>query len=201
MRDTHVTPRSTVHVQIGLLVALLSITPAVVPATNLRSLDLPEIVQQAEIIADVTVTNIEPYWASPVDVKAIRTKVTFALNRPALKGQVSSPFSLEFLGGTVGNRRIVVSGMPLLQIGQRVIIFSHGPDKAFVSPLIGMDQGILRVVHDDQNSIDRVYRWWGQAVNESKSFKERIFVTGSTAQESANSVEEFLRQVRQIQGQ
>jgi len=181
------------------MVALLSISPKPVQATTLRALDLPEIVQKAEIIADVTVTNIESYWASPAGEKAIRTKVTFALNRPVLKGQVSSPFSLEFLGGTVGNHHIVVAGMPQLEIGQRVIIFSYGPDKAFASPLIGMDQGILRVTHDEQNSVDRVYRWWGQPVNESQSFKERIPVTGSTAKQSANSVEEFLGRVGQMQ--
>jgi hypothetical protein len=199
MRDTHVTIVSMARVQIVLLVALLLIASDAVQATTLRTLDLPEIVQQAEIIADVTVTNIESYWASPAGEKAIRTKVTFALNRPVLKGQVSSPFSLEFLGGTVGNRHIAVAGMPQLEIGQRVIIFSYGPDKTFASPLIGMDQGILRVAHDDQNGVDRVYRWWGQPVNESQSFKERISVTGTAAKQSANSVEEFLGRVGQMQ--
>jgi hypothetical protein len=199
MRNTHATPGTTVRVWIILLVALLAIAPAGVQATILRALDLPEIVQQAEIIADVTVIHLESYWASPAGVKAIRTKVTFALNRPALKGQVSSPFSLEFLGGTVGNRRIVVDSMPQLLIGERVIIFSYGPDKAFVSPFIGMDQGIMRVVHDDQNSVDRVYRWWGQPVNEWQSFKDRITGQGGTAKQSANSLEEFLGRVGRMQ--
>ena len=131
----------------------------------------------------------------------ISTKVTFSLNRPALKGQVSSPFSLEFLGGTVGNRRIVVDSMPQLVIGEHLIIFSYGPDKAFVSPFIGMDQGILRVVHDEQNSVDRVYRWWGQPVNESQSFQDRITGTGGSAKQSANSVEEFLGRVGRMQNQ
>jgi hypothetical protein len=182
-----------------LLVVLLSIVTANIQATTLRTLDLPEIVQQAEIIADVTVTHIDSYWASPGGVKAIRTKVTFALNRPALKGQVSSPFSLEFLGGTVGNRRVVVDSMPQLLIGEHLVIFSYGPDKTFVSPFIGMDQGIMRVVHDDLNSVDRVYRWWGQPVNEWQSFKDKS--TSSTTEQSANSVEEFLGRVGRIQNQ
>lgn len=199
MRDILVAIRCMVRSKFLLLFALLSISPKTVQATTLIPLDLPEIVRQAEIIADVTVVNLESYWASPAGAKAIRTKVTFTLNRPALKGQVGSPFSLEFLGGTVGSHRIVVAGMPQLEIGQRVIIFSYGPDKAFASPLIGMDQGILRVVHDDQNNVDRVYRWWGQPVNESQSFKERIPAAGSNAIQPANSVEEFLGRVGQIQ--
>jgi hypothetical protein len=200
MPDTYATPGTMVRVRIVLLVALLSVATAAVQATTLRTLDLPEMVQQAEIIADVTVTQVDSYWASPAGVKAIRTKVTFALNRPALKGQVGSPFSLEFLGGTVGNRRIVVDSMPQLLIGEHLIIFSYGPDKTFVSPFIGMEQGIIRVVHDEQNSVDRVYRWWGQPVNESQAFKDRISGT-STAKQSANSVEEFLGRVGRMQNQ
>jgi hypothetical protein len=201
MRNSHVTPTSMVCLPVALLVAMLSIAPHALQGTTLKTLDLPEIVQQAEVIADVTVTDMESYWASPGGLKAIRTKVSFALNRPALKGQVSSPFSLEFLGGTIGNRRIVVAGMPHLEIGQRVIIFSYGPDKAFASPLVGMDQGILRVVHDNQNSVDRVYRWWGQPVNESQSFKERISVTPGGEKQSASSVEDFLGRVGRMQNQ
>jgi hypothetical protein len=199
MPDTYATAGIMLRVRIVLLVVLLSIVTANIQATTLRTLDLPEIVQQAEIIADVTVTHIDSYWASPGGVKAIRTKVTFALNRPALKGQVSSPFSLEFLGGTVGNRRVVVDSMPQLLIGEHLVIFSYGPDKTFVSPFIGMDQGIMRVVHDDLNSVDRVYRWWGQPVNESQSFKDKS--TSSTTEQSANSVEEFLGRVGRIQNQ
>jgi hypothetical protein len=200
MPDTYATAGTMMRVRVLLLVILLSIATANIQATTLRTLDLPEIVQQAEIIADVTVTRVDSYWASPAGVKAIRTKVTFTLNRPALKGQVSSPFSLEFLGGTVGNRRIAVDSMPQLLIGERLVIFSYGPDKAFVSPFIGMDQGIMRVIHDDLNSVDRVYRWWGQPVNGSQSFKDKITGTGTTEQ-SANSVEEFLGRVGRMQNQ
>jgi hypothetical protein len=200
MPDTYATAGTMMRVRVVLLVILLSIATANIQATTLRTLDLPEIVQQAEIIADVTVTRVDSYWASPAGVKAIRTKVTFTLNRPALKGQVSSPFSLEFLGGTVGNRRIAVDSMPQLLIGERLVIFSYGPDKAFVSPFIGMDQGIMRVIHDDLNSVDRVYRWWGQPVNGSQSFKDKITGTGTTEQ-SANSVEEFLGRVGRMQNQ
>jgi hypothetical protein len=168
-------------------------------ATTVRQLDLPELAQQAEVIADVTVTGIESFWASPAGGKVIHTRVTFSLNSAPLKGQVTSPFTLDFLGGTVGNRRMEVSGMPKLQFGDRLILFSYGPDKTFVSPVIGFDQGALRVIRDQQNNVDRVYRWWGQPVNESQPFNSRAPVsTGTTTAEqlgTANSVEEFLQRV------
>jgi len=168
-------------------------------ATTVKQLDLPELAQQAEIIADVTVAAVQSYWASPAGAKAIHTRVTFSLNSAPLKGQVTSPFTLDFLGGTVGNHRMEVSGMPKLQVGDRLILFSYGPDKTFVSPLIGLDQGALRVIRDQQNNVDRVYRWWGQPVNESQPFNSRAPVSaGATTAEqlsTANSVEEFLQRV------
>lgn len=167
--------------------------------TTVKQLDLPELAQQAEIIADVTVTGIQCYWASPAGAKAIHTRVTFSLNSAPLKGQATSPFTLDFLGGTLGNHRMEVSGMPKLQVGDRLILFSYGPDKTFVSPVIGLDQGALRVIRDQQNNVDRVYRWWGQPVNESQPFNSRVPVsTGiATAEQlrTANSVEEFLQRV------
>jgi len=80
-----------------------------------------------------------------------------------------------------------------------LILFSYGPDKSFVSPVIGFDQGALRVIKDQQNNVDRVYRWWGQPVNESQPFNSRVQVfAGTTTTEqlrAANSVEEFLQRV------
>jgi len=168
-------------------------------ATAVRQLDLPELAQQAEVIADVTVTGIESYWASPAGGKAIHTRVTFSLNLAPLKGQVTSPFTLDFLGGTVGDHRMEVSGMPKLQVGDRLILFSYGPDKTFVSPVIGFDQGALRVIRDQQDNVDRVYRWWGQPVNEAQPFNSRVPVSAETTTaeqlRAANSVEEFLQRV------
>ena len=181
-----------------LLVFILAVaSPMNSQATTVRQLDLPELAQQAEVIADVTVSGIESFWASPAGGKAIHTRVTFSLNSAPLKGQVGSPFTLDFLGGTVGNRRMEVSGMPKPQVGDRVILFSYGPDKTFVSPVIGFDQGALRVIRDKQNNVDRVYRWWGQPVNESQPFNSRLPVSAETAEQlrAANSVDEFLQRV------
>jgi hypothetical protein len=89
--------------------------------------------------------------------------------------------------------------MPKLKVGDRLILFSYGPDKTFVSPVIGFDQGALRVIRDRQNNVDRVYRWWGQPVNESRPFNSRVPVSAETTTaeqlHAANSVEEFLQRV------
>jgi hypothetical protein len=90
--------------------------------------------------------------------------------------------------------------MPKFQVGDRLILFSYGPDKTFVSPVIGLDQGALRVIRDQQNNVDRVYRWWGQPVNGGQQpFTSRApaYSDSATAEQlrSANSVEEFMRKI------
>jgi len=184
----------------ALLVLILAVAnPMSTQATTVRALDLPELVQRAEVIADVTVTATASFLVSPTGGKAIQTRVTFTLNSIPLKGQVTSPFTLNFLGGTVGTHRMEVSGMPKFQVGDRLILFSYGPDKTFVSPVIGFDQGALRVIRDQQNNVDRVYRWWGQPVNELQPFTLRAPASSesATAEQlpTANSVEEFMRRI------
>ncbi len=188
---------------IGLVLALASLFATCTgTATTVRPLDLSDLAQQAEVIADVTVTGTESFWASPAAGKLIHTRVTLSLNSAPLKGQVTSPFTLDFLGGSVGNRTMEVSGMPKLQTGDRLIIFSHGPDQIFVSPLIGFDQGVLRVIKDKVANVDRVYRWWGQAVNESESFTSRTpstaAITSAEEPRPSNSVDEFLQRVSKM---
>lgn len=156
--------------------------------------------QQAEIIADVTVQNVSSYWVSPAGQKSIRTRVNFTVNR-MIKGNQAPTFSLEFLGGEVGDRALKVNGVPKFTPGERCVIFSYGPDKPMVCPILGLDQGVLRVVHDDQSNVDRVFRAWGQPVSVKEDFMSRIPVTNGTATRaylrSAETIEEFGQRVRQ----
>jgi len=164
------------------------------------TLDLPEISQKAEIIADVTVQNLSSYWVSPAGVKSIRTRVNFTVNR-MIKGTPSPTLSLEFLGGQVGDRGLKVPGVPQFAPGERYMIFSYAPDRAMVCPILGLDQGILRIVHDNESNVDRVFRHWGQPASEKQDFKSRIpAAQGITTREylrSADTVDRFVERVRQ----
>jgi hypothetical protein len=172
-----------------------------VRATTVNALDLPDLVNKADVIADVTVTNTEPYLYYAQDGRTVHTRVTFKVNGQPIKGNVSSPLVLDFLGGSIGYQKMTVSGVPQLQIGQRLIIFSHAPNDLYVSPFIGLDQGALRVVHDVATQSDRVLRWWGQPVNENEPMKSRQIMpqrSEAEAAQSAEPVEQFLNRVRSI---
>jgi hypothetical protein len=173
-----------------------------IEATVVKKLELADLVQQAEIIADVTVVGVESYWASPSGERAIHTRVSFSLNAPPLKGHVNSPFVLDFLGGTVANVRTEVSGMPKFALGDRLILFSYAPDKAFASPLIGFNQGAMRVVRDERDNVDRVYHLSGQPMNvaEPSNSKSGTSDSALTAEKlhSADRLDEFLQHVTKL---
>jgi hypothetical protein len=185
----------------AIFTVLALILPTVAEATSVKSLDLKELAEQASLIADVNVTATQSYWAAPSAGSAIRTRVTFTVNK-LVKGRTSSPFTLEYLGGQVGNQKMAVAGMPIPNVGERLVIFAHGPSTTYVSPFIGFDQGALRVIRDRQNNVDRVFRWWGQPVKEAESFRTRQPVSNrlSSAEHlrSADAVDAFLNRVQKI---
>ena len=164
------------------------------------TLDLPEISKRADIIADVTVQSTSSYWTSPAGGKSIHTLVNFTVNQ-VLKGEPSSKLSLDFLGGQVGNRALKVPGIPQFAPEEHYIIFSYAPDKAMACPILGLDQGALRIVHDNESNVDRVFRHWGQPVSERNDFKSRIPIApGVTTRDdlrSADTVDRCVERIRQ----
>ncbi len=183
----------------GLLSTLLVLSMGFAQATTVNSLDLPDLAQKADVIADVTVTNAQSYIAYSAEGRSIHTRVTLTLNGLAIKGNVSSPFTLDFLGGTVGGEHLQVQGAPQPQIGQRLIIFAHSPTDFYVSPFIGVHQGAMRVVHDESTNSDRVFRWWGEPVKESEPMSSHNTsnqqITAETLR-SAEATDHFLQRVK-----
>jgi len=173
-------------------------------AATARTLTLAELCKSAEIIAEVTVQDVQSYWAAPGGAKAIRTRVTFGVDQ-AVKGSPGQSFALDFLGGTVAGRALQVPGVPRFSPGERYVIFCAAPGKALVCPVLGLDQGAMRVVHDDQSNVDRVFRNWGQPVSASENFESRVpAVPGVTTRDylrSADTVDRFLERVRQATNQ
>ena len=165
-------------------------------------LSLRQITQSAAIIADATVRSATSYWATPSGAQTLRTRVTFTVNH-ALKGNPGTTFTLELLGGTVGEQSLTVEGVPQFQPGERYIIFSESPDKAVVCPILGLDQGALRVIHDGESKVERVCRCWGQPVNEQEEFTSRKpLVAGLTTRDylrRADTVQQFVSRVRACQ--
>jgi hypothetical protein len=157
-------------------------------AATFRSSDLDDLVKQSWAIAQVTVGNLQSFSTGMPGSSPIATRVTFIIQK-VYKGQISGSVDSDFLGGTIGTRRMSIPGMPHFKRGQRLIVFLANPADKFLSGTIGRDQGVLRIVFDSQSSSDRVYRWWGQGVNSQTSFQDRTPVSMETTTSPAGNAE------------
>lgn len=139
-----------------LCLSLALLTPSL-RATSVVPPTFPELVEEADAIYRAKVTAIEPRRvAQPNGATVIKTFVTFAVDR-VLKGPAQTHVTLEFLGGTIGNERLEVSGMPTFALGQREFVFVQKNGIQFC-PLVGMMHGRYRLQHDDETGRDFIER-------------------------------------------
>lgn len=126
-------------------------------ATSVIPPSFPELVAEAEAIYRGTVTSIEARRvARPEGGTIIKTFVTFAVDS-VLKGPTQSEVVLEFLGGTVGDESLEVTGMPKFAVGQREFVFVQ-KNGTQLCPLVGLMHGRYRVLRDADGAHDYVAR-------------------------------------------
>ena len=131
---------------IGVLIAVLSN----VGATAFDPLNLRQLVRQADLIFEGVVTAVEYRMSdrtTAADVALPHTFVTFEIAQ-TLKGSTAGNryITLRFQGGPDGQgNAMMVSGVPLFDVGQRDILFVSG-NGAHICPLVGWEQGRFRVI-------------------------------------------------------
>ena len=135
------------------LVALLGLSRAAAP-TSVVAPTFDELVARAESVFLGRVVALRSTWVDSRAGRAIVTDVTFAIER-TVKGTVYAERSLEFLGGTVGDDTLRVSGMPEFHVGDRDVLFVSETGRP-ISPLVGFTYGRFRVVRDTRTGTDLV---------------------------------------------
>lgn len=131
-------------------------------ATTVLEKSFSSLVQDAEVIAIGTVTAIETEWNA--DKKAPFTLVTFS-DLEVLKGDESqTEITLHFLGGPTPDGLVMqIAGVPQFSVGERNVVFSVGNQYQAV-PLVGMWQGVYRVVFDAERGVETIHNYAGQPV-------------------------------------
>ena len=131
-------------------------------ATTVLETSFATLVRDAEVIAVGTVTAIETEWDA--EQEAPFTLVTFS-DLEVLKGDnTQTELTLHFLGGPTPDGLIMeVAGTPQFSLGERVVIFSIGNRQQIV-PLVGMWQGVYRVVLDAERGIETIHNHASQPV-------------------------------------
>jgi hypothetical protein len=138
-----------------LLLSLLVAAPA--RATSVVPPSFPELVAEADGIFRGRVTAIEARRATAPDGTAIiKTFVTFAIER-TLKGTARTELTLDFLGGTVGDESLVVTGMPKFTLGATDYLFVERNGVQFC-PLVAVGHGRYRVARDTATARDYLTR-------------------------------------------
>ena len=127
-------------------------------ATTVVPPSFPELVNEAEAIYRGRVTAVQARHVERSDGGGvtIKTFVTVAIDR-VLKGAAQKEIVLEFLGGTLGEDNLEISGMPKFTVGDREIFFVQKNGVQFC-PLVALTHGRYRVLRDEAGARDYIAR-------------------------------------------
>ncbi|MEY2542668.1 MAG: hypothetical protein QOE81_129 [Verrucomicrobiota bacterium] len=135
-----------------------------VTATSVIAPTFEQLVQQAELIFQGTVTDVRSVWEGEGALRHIDTYVTFQIDEN-VKGQATSSYTIRMLGGTVGNETMEVTDSPKFKVGDREILFVEHNNEQFV-PLVGIDHGHFRVQREEQTGRDIVTNGEDEAIRD-----------------------------------
>ena len=142
---------------IGLALTRVTSTTVVPPTFE-------QLVQQAELIFQGTVTDSRSVWEGEGGQRHIETYVTFKIE-DNVKGQAGASYTIRMLGGTVGDETMEVTDTPKFTVGDHEILFVEHNNDQFV-PLVGIDHGRFHIQKDEQTGRDIVVNNEGEAVRD-----------------------------------
>ena len=126
--------------------ALIAISFTYITATTVIPPTFEQLVQQAELIFQGTVTDVRSVWEGEGAQRHINTYVTFQIGEN-MKGNAGSSYTIRILGGTVGDETMEVTDTPKFKMGDRDILFVEHNNDQFV-PLVGINNGRFHVQRD-----------------------------------------------------
>jgi hypothetical protein len=118
-------------------------------ATTVMAPSFDELVRESELIFRGRVTAVKSDWSGEGKGRAMATWVTFTVER-TLRGNVAETITLEFMGGEVGQKRLVLAGWPKFEVGDRGVFFVENREGR-VCPLMRLRHGKYRIVSESDN--------------------------------------------------
>jgi hypothetical protein len=159
---------------------LIGLAFAGITATTVIPPTFDQLVKQAELIFQGTVTDARSVWEGEGGQRHIETYVTFKVD-DSVKGDAGNSYTIRMLGGTVGDQTMEVSDAPKFKVGDRDILFVEHNYDQFV-PLVGIDHGRFHIQHDDATGRDIVVNGEGEPVRDlTKLGREEQSATGAAA--------------------
>jgi hypothetical protein len=130
-----------------LLISSLAFTIATTHATTVIPPTFDQLVNDAEMIFEGTVSSMKSEWAGQGSERHIVTYVTFKIEDP-IKGSPGPETTLRMFGGTVDGQTIEVADAPRFKVGDRDILFVEHNGTQFI-PLVGIMNGRFHVQVDE----------------------------------------------------
>src|SRR5436305_2540011 len=115
-------------------------------ATTVIPPTFDELVDQAEVIFQGDVTDVQSQWVGEGAQRHIVSYVTFKVDE-ALKGSPGQSYTIRMLGGTVDGETMAVSDAPKFKAGDKEILFVQNNGSQFI-PLVGIMHGRFHVQRD-----------------------------------------------------
>jgi hypothetical protein len=176
----------------GLLTVL---TTGTLSASVVTPPSFESLVDQAGEIFVGQVTAQSSRWIDRGSKRLIVTDVTFRAEQ-VLKGSPGATRTLTFLGGSIGDERQQVVGMPTFMVGDRSVLFVRDGRSTFL-PLVGLFHGRFHIVNGRNGIGDYVANNARQPLTSAAAYASpaRLRVTDSPL-----SLDEFLSNIRRIAG-
>jgi hypothetical protein len=146
-------------------------------ATTVIPPSFDELVGQAEVIFQGTVSDVKSQWTGEGAERHIVTYVTLNVE-DAIKGDPGATYTMRMLGGTVDGTTMEVSDVPKFKVGDRDILFVEHNGTQFV-PLVGIMHGRFHVQADTARGADVVLKSNGDAVKDVAQLGKEDFLNGS----------------------
>jgi hypothetical protein len=150
-------------------------------ATTVIPPSFDQLVSQAELIFQGTVTNVRSQWVGEGANRHIESYVTFQVEEN-LKGTPGESYVMRLYGGTVGEDSMGISDAPVFNVGDHDILFVENNGTQAI-PLVGIMHGRFKLQRDSSGT-EIVTKNEGQPV-------KRVERLGTEAEEgeAANSSE------------
>lgn len=129
---------------VSLMLCVSSVTAA--RATTVIPPTFEQLVNDAELIFQGTVTATQSRWAGGGTQRHIVTDITFRID-DSIKGTLGGGYTIQVVGGTVDGQTLEVSDSPKFKIGDREILFVEHNGHQFV-PLVGIMHGRFHIRTD-----------------------------------------------------
>lgn len=118
----------------------LSLPSGLLVASTFLSAEFKEVVTDASTIVRGRVTDVRAVRSTVGDVESV---VTIGVDS-VLKGTADTFVTMRVPGGTIGRYRTVMTGAPVMRVGDQAVFFlKRGPANAWWP--VGLTQGIYRV--------------------------------------------------------